>query len=123
MYLRSFGHWYRLFWIGFLQSRIIKSIDDGYPIPKTIGSLSVHDTIQQDQETADAWRSVGEDLLFPLQANEEQKEIARRLANDFGVVVQGPPGTGKSHTIAESDLPPACEWEKGLGYKSDGKGT
>jgi len=79
---------------------IIKSIDDGYPIPKTIESLTVHDAIQQDQETSDAWRAVGEDLLFPLQANEEQKEIARRLANDFGVVVQGPPGTGKSHTIA-----------------------
>src|SRR5208337_1313644 len=27
---------------------IIKSIDDGYPIPKTIESLTVHDAIQQD---------------------------------------------------------------------------
>jgi hypothetical protein len=41
-----------------------------------------------------------EDLLFPLPANPEQEEIARRLARHAGVVVQGPPGTGKSHTIA-----------------------
>jgi very-short-patch-repair endonuclease len=44
----------------------------------------------------------GEWLFFPLPANEEQEEIARRLEqNDvYGVVVQGPPGTGKTHTIA-----------------------
>jgi hypothetical protein len=41
-------------------------------------------------------------LFFPLPANEEQEEIARRLQEKdvFGVVVQGPPGTGKTHTIA-----------------------
>jgi very-short-patch-repair endonuclease len=41
-------------------------------------------------------------LFFPLPANEEQEEIARRLQEPdvFGVVVQGPPGTGKTHTIA-----------------------
>lgn len=41
-------------------------------------------------------------LFFPLSANEEQEEIARRLEQKevHGVVVQGPPGTGKTHTIA-----------------------
>jgi hypothetical protein len=41
-------------------------------------------------------------LFFPLPANEEQEEIARRLQDKAvsGVVVQGPPGTGKTHTIA-----------------------
>ena len=41
-------------------------------------------------------------LFFPLPANEEQEEIARRLQEKdvVGVVVQGPPGTGKTHTIA-----------------------
>lgn len=29
-----------------------------------------------------------------------KKEIAKRVSDNFGVVVQGPPGTGKSHTIA-----------------------
>jgi len=79
---------------------IIKSIEEGYPIPKTIESLTINGAFSQDPETSAEWKLVGEDLLFPLQANEEQKEIARRLANDYGVVVQGPPGTGKSHTIA-----------------------
>ncbi|WP_241387357.1 AAA domain-containing protein [Rhodococcus sp. CH91] len=40
------------------------------------------------------------DLLFPLPANEEQRDIVDRLAGDSGVVVEGPPGTGKTHTIA-----------------------
>ena len=41
-------------------------------------------------------------LFFPLPANAEQAEIARRLEQQdvHGVVVQGPPGTGKTHTIA-----------------------
>ena len=39
-------------------------------------------------------------LYFPLPANDEQKEIVRRLRGRQGVLVQGPPGTGKSHTIA-----------------------
>lgn len=41
-------------------------------------------------------------LFFPLPANDEQEEIARRLEDPevHGVVVQGPPGTGKTHTIA-----------------------
>ncbi|MFQ5804421.1 MAG: AAA domain-containing protein, partial [Candidatus Methylomirabilales bacterium] len=41
-----------------------------------------------------------EEIYFPLPANDEQLEIARRLAVRQGVLVQGPPGTGKSHTIA-----------------------
>jgi hypothetical protein len=46
------------------------------------------------------WSTLGTSLLFPLAANEEQRDIAQRLAHHSGVVVQGPPGTGKSHTIA-----------------------
>ncbi|MFZ2528415.1 MAG: AAA domain-containing protein [Rhodococcus sp. (in: high G+C Gram-positive bacteria)] len=41
-----------------------------------------------------------DDPLFPLPANEEQRDIIDRLAGDSGVVVEGPPGTGKTHTIA-----------------------
>ena len=50
----------------------------------------------------EAARRPPEWLFFPLPANAEQAEIARRLEqNDVhGVVVQGPPGTGKTHTIA-----------------------
>lgn len=43
---------------------------------------------------------VGPEPLFPLPANDEQRQIVERLRHDNGVVVQGPPGTGKSHSIA-----------------------
>lgn len=54
------------------------------------------DDRQEPTKRASDW------LFFPLPANEEQAEIARRLEQDdvHGVVVQGPPGTGKTHTIA-----------------------
>jgi very-short-patch-repair endonuclease len=42
----------------------------------------------------------GDQPLFPLPANPEQRGILERLRRDNGVVVQGPPGTGKTHTIA-----------------------
>lgn len=40
------------------------------------------------------------ELYFPLDANEQQKEIVNRIERHYGVSVQGPPGTGKTHTIA-----------------------
>jgi REase_MTES_1575/AAA domain len=45
-------------------------------------------------------RPAGEEILFPLPANDAQLDIVRRLRDRPGIVVQGPPGTGKSHTIA-----------------------
>lgn len=39
-------------------------------------------------------------FLFPLPANEEQRQIIHRLQVEPCVLVKGPPGTGKSHTIA-----------------------
>ncbi|MFC0863829.1 histone-like nucleoid-structuring protein Lsr2 [Sphaerimonospora cavernae] len=44
--------------------------------------------------------ALGQDPLFPLPANPEQRLIMTRLGRDNGVVVQGPPGTGKTHSIA-----------------------
>ncbi|MEU6354955.1 AAA domain-containing protein [Streptomyces sp. NPDC047072] len=43
---------------------------------------------------------LGDDPLFPLKTNAQQRDVLRRLEQDTGVVVQGPPGTGKTHTIA-----------------------
>ena len=43
---------------------------------------------------------LGEDPLFPLEANDEQQRVMDLLRTETGVVVQGPPGTGKTHTIA-----------------------
>ncbi|MCX6026848.1 MAG: AAA domain-containing protein, partial [Chloroflexi bacterium] len=41
-----------------------------------------------------------ERYLFPLPANNEQRQIIDRLQVEPCVLVKGPPGTGKSHTIA-----------------------
>ncbi|TCI61810.1 AAA domain-containing protein [Exiguobacterium sp. SH3S1] len=53
-----------------------------------------------DELDREVWKPVGEEILFPLPYNEEQKRILSQLSNHAGVVVQGPPGTGKSHTIS-----------------------
>jgi hypothetical protein len=79
---------------------VLSQIRAGFPIPKTIEALVSEEELVQDIETAEQWKEVGEDVLFPLPANEEQMEITKRLADNFGIVVQGPPGTGKSHSIA-----------------------
>lgn len=39
-------------------------------------------------------------FLFPLPANDEQRQIVHRHRAEPCVLVKGPPGTGKSHTIA-----------------------
>ncbi len=85
----------------------VEKIKEGYRIPETIQSListssssAEAGTENQSGSMSEQWTGVGEDLLFPLPTNSEQKLIAQKLANNPGVVVQGPPGTGKSHTIA-----------------------
>ncbi|MGH4138411.1 AAA domain-containing protein [Clostridium sp.] len=79
---------------------VLSQIRAGFPIPKTIEALVSEEEVLQDIETLNEWKEVGEDVLFPLPANQEQMEITKRLAENYGIVVQGPPGTGKSHTIA-----------------------
>lgn len=44
--------------------------------------------------------SLAHEVLLPLPANDEQREIVRHSSGAPGVTVEGPPGTGKSHTIA-----------------------
>jgi len=85
---------------------IINEIKLGYPVPNTIKALTDENFRDDLRDAADSglnlgdWKSVGEELLFPLATNNEQKMIAERLSKGSGVIVQGPPGTGKSHTIA-----------------------
>ena len=73
--------------------------EEDYPVPATIDSI-VGNQINEETVHNLKWDEVGTDLYFPLAANEEQKDIARRLATNYGLTVQGPPGTGKTHTIA-----------------------
>jgi len=70
--------------------RLVTIIDDSADITKT-------DTTEG---TLDKKLSPIEEVYFPLLANEEQREIARKILVRQGVLVQGPPGTGKSQTIA-----------------------
>ncbi|MGH4117824.1 AAA domain-containing protein [Clostridium sp.] len=79
---------------------VLSQIRSGFPIPKTIEALVSEEELVQDIQTTCDWKEVGEDVLFPLSANEEQIEITKKLAENFGIVVQGAPGTGKSHSIA-----------------------
>ncbi|WCK54014.1 AAA domain-containing protein [Aneurinibacillus sp. Ricciae_BoGa-3] len=81
-------------------SQIIEYLNNNGQAPKTIQALLQIEPLLQNESEKREWNAIGEDLLFPLPANEDQKEIARRLAGNFGITVQGPPGTGKSHTIA-----------------------
>lgn len=76
----------------------IKLIDEGYPIPPTVQVL-VGNEVVEDEKTKKEWENMSKTILFPLPSNEEQKEVARRLNDNYGVVVEGPPGTGKSQTI------------------------
>ena len=73
---------------------------DDYEVPANIDSMVGNEVRINEQENDLKWSKVASDLYFPLAANEEQKEIARRLATNYGLTVQGPPGTGKTHTIA-----------------------
>lgn len=83
--------------------QIIAAIEGGLKIPNPIRMLVDESTSSSESSTYSdhIGQTFGDDeLLFPLPANEDQKEIVRRLEQNYGVVVQGPPGTGKSHTIA-----------------------
>ncbi|MGL4373522.1 MAG: AAA domain-containing protein, partial [Turicibacter sp.] len=77
----------------------IDYIEEGNKIPKTVKAIVDVDALKLSDQDLKQWQSVGENILFPLPANEEQKDIARRLAENIAITVQGPPGTGKSHTI------------------------
>jgi hypothetical protein len=70
----------------------IVGIETDEPMPPSDGS--------GEAEPARTPEGPKPDVLFSKPANEEQYEIAARLAKSRAVLVQGPPGTGKTHTIA-----------------------
>ncbi|MCH5586008.1 AAA domain-containing protein [Shimazuella sp. AN120528] len=81
---------------------VLDRLQEGYPISRVLSRLVwLEDedlfTFEREQEED---HILSEHLLFPLPANQQQKDIVEKLNHEDGVVVQGPPGTGKSHTIA-----------------------
>jgi very-short-patch-repair endonuclease len=73
---------------------------DRQVLPAPMVALAAGEDAARRAADAEEWAPVAEQLLLPLAANDEQVQIARKLATHSGVTVQGPPGTGKSHTIA-----------------------
>ncbi len=101
----------RHFWIDDAK-KTAESVQDGAELAPFIRSLVADPPADESPEiledcaiaaSVDAdYLDVEDDgeLFFPLEYNDQQKEILDRLKERFGVLVQGPPGTGKSHTIA-----------------------
>jgi len=71
-------------------------------VRKLVGELGVDESVfgGQDQNNRQGNALSDKEVYFPLQYNDEQREILDRLDRQVGVLVQGPPGTGKSQSIA-----------------------
>lgn len=85
--------------------QIIEGLQEGTveltdAIQSLIGDQTEENAVQQDVSVPAAQAPGKNELFFPLDANEQQKEIVNRIERNYGVTVQGPPGTGKTHTIA-----------------------
>ncbi|GAA2155403.1 AAA domain-containing protein [Actinomadura napierensis] len=91
----------RVMFLRFFE-QLKKAVAAGDRLPAPMVALAAGEDAARDvlAEGAGDWAHVAERLLLPLAANDEQEQIARKLARHSGVTVQGPPGTGKSHTIA-----------------------
>jgi very-short-patch-repair endonuclease len=75
------------------------------PVPVALAQLVIDTERDQrrvwiEEQGGAAGDFLGEDPLFPLEANSEQQRVMQLLRTETAVVVQGPPGTGKTHTIA-----------------------
>lgn len=82
--------------------QIISGITNGeISLPDTVLSI-IGETVksEQSEKQTKGKTFLGNNLYFPLESNEQQKEIIHRIESSHGVTVQGPPGTGKTHTIA-----------------------
>jgi very-short-patch-repair endonuclease len=93
----------RRFWVDDAE-KVAKSIESGMGIPPFIQSLVANPNNQDLPNQEECYEVEPEEdegeYLLPLEYNDQQEEIVKKLKNHFGILVQGPPGTGKSHTIA-----------------------
>ncbi|WP_099159044.1 AAA domain-containing protein [Virgibacillus ndiopensis] len=84
---------------------IIEQIDSGSieineAVKSILGEVEFNHTVETELENDHENKFTRNELFFPLESNEQQKEIVKRIERNYGVTVQGPPGTGKTHTIA-----------------------
>lgn len=89
----------RVMFLRFFE-QLKEAVAGRHTLPAPVVALASGKHQQTPPTQHDDWTPVAEQLLMPLAANDEQEQIARKLASHSGVTVQGPPGTGKSHTIA-----------------------
>ncbi len=87
------------------MQEVIRQLQGGASIPPGVTRLTraaVSNAAETDTKETTASNSPPEAkyTYFPLDANDDQRQIVARLNARDGVLVQGPPGTGKSHTIA-----------------------
>lgn len=86
-------------WIAAFQE-VARQIDAGAEIPAGLVRFAGGSRGREERPGGKGRSLPGdEEVYFPLPANDEQRQILRRLENSYGLLVQGPPGTGKSHTI------------------------
>lgn len=79
---------------------IVEQISESGEIPAGVLSVISEGENRPRKETEfRITNNTVDEIYFPLPANEEQREIVRKIGKQLGVVVDGPPGTGKSHTI------------------------
>src|SRR5690606_33371091 len=69
---------------------IVRHMKSGASAPPAIRALTTNTPPKSEGETNDAWRRSGEEILFPLPSNDEQRMIVDNLARYPGVAVQGP---------------------------------
>jgi len=84
---------------------VIKQLDEGKTIPPGVKRLTKAASNEAAGNDPTGLPGIlhsptNTRVYFPLPANEDQRQIVKRLDGRHGVLVQGPPGTGKSHTIA-----------------------
>jgi very-short-patch-repair endonuclease len=80
---------------------MLRQVESGVEIPiQFLDLCEAADPDDMQDETSEHVTSVPDHIYFPLQANEQQRQIIYKFNKQRGVLVQGPPGTGKSQTIS-----------------------
>lgn len=84
----------------YVFQEIIRQLEKDKGLPLGVRRLVEIIDDSMDENSGQEKSFLADDVYFPLQYNQEQLEIIRRISTRHGVLVQGPPGTGKSQTIA-----------------------
>jgi very-short-patch-repair endonuclease len=86
-----------------ILAEMLRQVESGLEMPGQFLDLcEVGGPVDQGEGGGESEREPGtsDHIYFPLPANEQQRQIIKKLNKQRGVLVQGPPGTGKSQTIS-----------------------